>query len=125
MNRQPLPKNLFVREVEPKRKSCPRCATKKVDMHEPAVFAVGEYLAGKWYNAIDRCCSECFATHIDNILRFAKANAPRKVAFVGKHVSLPMFLEVPAVYADLLEEEGKPNTANLYRELAKVSTANW
>ena len=114
------PKNLYVRSVQDGgRKSCPSCKTKLNTLKDPYIYAIGEYIRAKWHNAVDRCCEACFSTHIRDIIHFSQRNG-RPVQFQGKGEKLPWFIADPLIFADHLEEQGKTNTARLYRDLEKV-----
>lgn len=111
------PKNLFVREVEPNRKSCPHCGTDKRTLVDQRIFALGEYIRCKWHNVIDRFCESCFDCFIPLVVKFCRETG-RTVSFNSRGGPMPWFLSHPLIFADRLEETDRPESAKDYRNMA-------
>lgn len=112
-------KNLYVREVESGRKTCPHCKSLKRDMKDPRVFAMGEYITAKWHNLVDRFCEFCFDERIETNLIRPSVQLGVKINFIGKDCQLPWFLTQPMIFADNLEDRGHEKASDLYRKLAE------
>ena len=74
------PYNLYVRAISHKGKSCP-CCKEKLD--GDTVYSAGEYVRGKWHNAIDRFCRKCFSKEVTQSVKSFTERSGRSVAIVG------------------------------------------
>src|SRR5688500_15081923 len=113
-------KKFWIREVESSRKSCPKCGSLKRTMKDARIITIGECLRGKWFNAVDRCCEHCFAEIAERDLIPYCVSQNVQVNFVGySGCKVPWFLSDPLIFADWLEDQEKPNTAAVYRNMDK------
>lgn len=87
-----ITKNVYVRTVMPKRKSCPACL-KKLPTNE-AIYSYGEYIRAKW-NTFTYGCVNCFDTCAKPMMVKYKNETGREINIIGyQGAQIPEWLKL-------------------------------